>query len=397
MEQDKALHTEMDKILNRDIVSVTEWQKSAFDEFVQPFQESIVLFGAGNLGRRMLACLRQNGIEPKAFSDNNPNLVGKSIDGLQVISPEEAAGKYGSTCAFVVTIWNTEHSFIQTRKQLSALNCKKIVSAVLLRWKYAESFLPFFWLDLPSKTIEKADLIRSAFSLWADEFSRTEYLAQLRFRILGDFDPLSAPVAQESYFPDDIFSLREDEVFVDCGAFNGITLQQFLKRQKSFKGKIAAFEPDPANFEDLRKYVADLPAGVKENTHIRPFAVGSRKGKVHFDATGTMGSTISENGSLEIELVTLDECLAEANLTPSYIKMDIEGSEMEALAGARKIIQDNAPILAICLYHRYDDLWNIPLFISSLSSQYRLFLRPHEIEGWQLVCYAVPLSRLKNQ
>lgn len=75
--------------------------------------------------------------------------------------------------------------------------------------------------------------------------------------------------------------------------------------------------------------------------------------------------------------------------------MDIEGSELDALAGARNIIRKGMPILTICLYHRYDDLWRIPLFINSLAGEYRLFLRPHEIEGWQLVCYAIPSHRLK--
>ena len=76
--------------------------------------------------------------------------------------------------------------------------------------------------------------------------------------------------------------------------------------------------------------------------------------------------------------------------------MDIEGAELDALEGARRSIQTHRPILSICVYHKQDDLWRIPLFIHALVEDYRLFLRPHEVDGKELVCYAVPLNRLRS-
>ena len=250
-------------------------------------------------------------------------------------------------------------------------------------------------MDVPSKTVEDAASIKSLFSLWQDEFSRQEYLAQLKFRIFGDYDSLSAPVPQESYFPDDLFDLLPDEILIDCGAFDGITVKNFLKRPKKFKGKIVAYEPDPVNFRLLKQYTSSLAKGVKERIIPLPYAVGAKHEIVHFDGTGTMGSAIRNTGKLEVECVTLDDNLNSLQVVPTYIKMDIEGGELDALEGARHLIQKEKPILAICLYHRYNDLWLIPLYIRSLVKDYRLFLRPHEIEGWQLVCYAIPTSRLK--
>jgi len=228
MEQERSdWENELNLLLSEDISSVVAREKTDFDRLVSPFERSLVLVGAGNLGRQVLARLRKDGIEPLAFADNNPTLHGKSIDGIEVLSRQQAAEIYGSSAAFIVTIWNTDHSFIQTRKELVELNCKKVVSTVTLRWKYPESLLPFFWLDNPSKTVENAALIKLAFSLWGDRFSRQEYLAQLKFRILGEFDSLSAPILQESYFPDDLFDLLQDENFIDCGAFDGITVKHF--------------------------------------------------------------------------------------------------------------------------------------------------------------------------
>jgi FkbM family methyltransferase len=319
------------------------------------------------------------------------------IDGLTVLSPREAATRFGHSAAFVVTIWNTNHSFVETQKKLQGLGCIKVISAATFRWKHPETFLPFFWANLPSKTVEQAGQVRSAFTLWADDFSRQEYIAQLRWRISGDFDLLSLPVPQDSYFPEDIFQLEPAEHFVDCGAYDGVTIRQFLNKQTIFTGRVLAFEPDPANFVNLKKYISSLDVSLHEQLKILPYAVGARHEKVRFDATGTMGSTIRDSGSIEVDCFPLDEIFQQSGFTPTYLKMDIEGAELDALKGAQQTIHQQFPVLAVCVYHCYEDLWRIPSYISSLSDEYSIFLRPHEIEGWQLVCYAVPKGRLANE
>jgi hypothetical protein len=66
---------------------------------------------------------------------------------------------------------------------------------------------------------------------------------------------------------------------------------------------------------------------------------------------------------------------------------------MDALAGARTILRDHAPILAVSAYHTQDHLWTIPGLIDDLHPGYDFYLRPHDIEMWDLVCYAVPARR----
>ena len=80
---------------------------------------------------------------------------------------------------------------------------------------------------------------------------------------------------------------------------------------------------------------------------------------------------------------------------PTFVKLDIVGFETEALVGARATIDRHGPILAVCVYHRQRDLWEIPLRLKAWRGDYALFLRPHNEEGWDLVCYAVPRARLK--
>jgi FkbM family methyltransferase len=246
---------------------------------------------------------------------------------------------------------------------------------------------------MPHKVFEQAKEVKQVFSLWADDESRNEYLAQVRWRALMDFDSLMPPVEHEIYFPNDLLTILPDEVFVDCGAYDGDTIRNLLQTQAPYSGHIIAFEPDPSNFLKLKQYIQNRPAEVKEKIEAYPFALGANRSRVRFEAAGTEASAVG-SGEFEVECVTLDEILANKN--PTYIKMDIEGSELDALIGAKNIIQKHLPVLAICSYHRQDHLWRIPSLIHSYSDQYRFFLRPHLLEVWDLVCYAIPINRLKS-
>lgn len=386
---------ELQRILSEDIDHIIKREESLFDELTEPFSGSLVLFGAGGLGRKTLDGLQRAGVTPLAFADNNSDLWGTNVGGIQVLSPEEAARQFGNNAAFVVTIWRAGrgYRFADARRQLIGLKCAKVVSFASLFWKYKDIFLPYYALSLPHELSKQADLIESAFDLWTDDSSITEYLAQLRFRFYLDFDNLPSPVLHDQYFPEDLFKLKNDEVFIDCGAFDGDTVKALLETHlPAFAGQIFALEPDPLNLQHLRDYVFDLDDDTRSRMTILPSAVGANCGKVSFESTGTASSVVNQAGSLLIDCVSLDEILK--NVKPTFIKMDIEGAELDALTGASRLIRENAPILAISVYHRPDDLWRIPLMMASLSSRYQYFLRAHNEEGWDLVCYAVPDDRI---
>lgn len=388
------LRHELDELLNvrTDLAMVRE--STEFDRLATPFERSLVLVGAGNLGKQVLHRLRAEGIEPLAFADGRADLVGQTVEGVPVLTRKEAAEKYGTSAAFVVTIWNAKDSFLTTQKELVNLGCATVLSAIPLRWKFADTLLPYFWLDLPSRTIRETVRVKATYSLWADESSRREYINQLRFRLLADFDAIVSTEYSDSYFPDDLFRTIDNEQFVDCGAFDGITIRQFLDRHEQFEGRIVAYEPDPTNYAALQQYLRTKNPKDADRIKALPWAVGEKRGIVRFNAMGTMGSTMSADGCIEVGCVTLDESLKELGVVPSFIKMDIEGAELDALLGGKTTVQSSRPILAICLYHRFDDLWRIPAIVRALSDDYRLYLRAHEIEGWQLVCYAVPSNRV---
>jgi FkbM family methyltransferase len=346
----------------------------------------LVLFGAGRLGLITLAGLRKIGVEPAAWADNNPHLQGTVVEGLTVFSPAEASAKFGGAATFVVTIYTGAG----VRQQLVEMGLRVVSFAQLFR-QFHEAFLPYCCLDRPGKLAPHREEILRGAGIWADDASRREYLAQIRYRALLD-ECVPPPHPGPMYFSDDLLKLTEDEVFVDCGAYDGDTLRSFLHRCSNSFRKIVALEPDAANFQRLRDFVSTLPKDVQERIQLEQAAVGARRDTLRFDAMGTVGSQVNAAGPCEVQCVPLDEVLADCGA--SLIKMDIEGYELEALQGARKVIREHRPALAICLYHHQEDLWQIPLLISSLSEDYRLFLRRYSDDCWEQMCYAIPPHRL---
>lgn len=379
----------LDEILDEEVNAARERERTIFDKKTQSLSKSLVLFGAGGLGRKTLNGLRLIGIEPLAFTDNNPNLWGKTIDGLQVVSPASAAEIWKESAAFIVTIWRhgAKEPISAHIDQLRYLGCQVVEPFIYLFWKYPQVFLPYYLVDLPSRLIMQKDVIREAFSLYSDDSSRYEFYAQVKLRSLGAFEDLPDPVLHETFFPVDLWRDSSPETFVDCGAFTGDTLKSFLASYGKKYSNYIAIEPDPASYAKLVGFIQSLPDYQQEKIIPYKLAVGSHNGKVYFDAQGTASSSIGQGNEL-IDSVRLDDLLFD--FRPTMIKMDIEGEEINALLGARNTTLRNHPMLAISAYHRQDHLWQIPRLIRSISDQYTLFLRPHQLEGWDLICYAIP-------
>ena len=378
-------------LLSEDTASVHRREQHAFDDLLAAVHSRIVLFGAGNLGRKALRCLRSIGVEPLAFADNNSALWGSTADGTAVLAPPEAAKRFGASALFMVTIWSRDHDFRKTREQLCALGCGRVISTSELRWKFAAELLPDYCQDLPRRVYEQKAEVTNAANLWADEPSQQEYLNQLRWRTQGDMGALAAPTAEESYFMNSLYSFQPEEVFVDCGAYDGDTVKQVLRRTDA-SSRILAVEADPGNFRRLQSWIDTLDQPLRQRISSYQVAVGASHAQLRFKATGEEGACIAEDGDVWVNCVPLDTLVGDRK--PTFIKMDIEGCELDALQGARELIRKFHPILSICAYHRQSDLWRIPLYIHSLVSDYKLFLRAHEADGWHLVFYAVPPHRL---
>lgn len=187
------------------------------------------------------------------------------------------------------------------------------------------------------------------------------------------------------YLLDEIFSFSENEVYVDAGAFDGDTVLDFVEKVQAFN-KIYAFEPDPENFHRMDMRLELAKQAYDNKIKCFNMAVSDHNGTVRLIVTGDVSSSVTEleEGFAEVDCVTLDNMAKDA----TYIKMDIEGSELHALMGATELMKQNKPKLAICIYHRQEDLWEIPLLIHSIVPEYKLHIRHHSNGYWDTVLYA---------
>ncbi len=347
----------------------------------QDLSARVVIFGAGGLGRKIASVLRNLGYPPLAFCDNNPALWGTQVEGIPVLSVPNAVSSF-SHALFVIAIWHPSKTegLRHHTSTLRSLGCKEVTGFIPLFWRYPEYFLPNMFWELPEKLSVQLSFINAARDL-LDKHGQEEFDRQLHFHLSGDATALHDPVPGLQYFPEDIVQLSPDEVFVDCGAYNGDTVSDFYQASGGRFRRLLAFEPDERNFRKLATSVTD------DRVVLKCTAVGAKRETARMQSSGA-SSSISESGDLQIECATLDELLADEN--PSFIKMDIEGSEVDALVGATKTLRRCRPNLAICVYHRPDDLWRIPLLLNELLPGSLLTMRSHMLDGFDTVCYCFP-------
>lgn len=330
----------------------------------------VVLFGAGTVGRFIARELTQKGNRSVQFADNDSSKWGTQIGGIAVQSPEVCKRNFPEA-VWVGTVLHTPYP-AEIGEQIKSLGVK------------AEPLVNYLSVKRSPLDLE---ITRELSELCADEESLEELWDQFHFRMHGE-NHTQRPYRDISHlYFEDFISPCESEHFVDCGAADGDSISEFIKWQPSFC-RITAFEPDPEN----RRKLTDLFGGV-EKIAINPAAISDHYGIARFSATGDETAHIGPSGEVEVRLLKIDDvCRRNA---PTFIKMDVEGSELEGLWGARQTIRKHQPVLAICAYHTDDHIWQIPLLIHALNPNYKLYLRRYLEQPWEMVWYAVPVERVK--
>jgi len=288
----------------------------------------ILLFGAGQFGTLTLDRLRHAGVEPCCFSDNNQDRWGTTIAGVEVIPPQEAVARYSDSATFIVTIFNGSN----VRQQLRQMGCKYVLPATSLFWRYPREFMPDLGIDSPELLTEHEEQIRHCFDLFADESSRKEFCDQIQWRYW--FEPEFLALSEnpkETYFPEGLVKPISEEVFVDCGAFDGDCIRSILERRRNFE-HIYALEPDPKNRRRLQNFLSQKDLMLRDKVTVLPYALADHDGTVFMSGSGDVTSRMTSAESDEaVECKRLDSL--EWSYKPTYIKMDIEGAEPDALVG----------------------------------------------------------------
>jgi FkbM family methyltransferase len=378
---------EIEEFLAEPVAAAAERERTTFAEQLRTSDGAVVLFGAGRLGQLCARALARAGVPLRAFCDGSSRLQGTTVEGAEVLAPAEAARRFPQAL-FVVAIWTgtARESMLERVAFLRGLGCAHVTSYAPLVWAHGAEEAPFHSFDLPTRTLAAAAPLRELAVRLADDASRRVFLAALRQRLRGIFDATAPAAAQ--YFPADIVRLSEDEVFVDGGAFDGDTLVDFLGRVGERFAHYHAFEPDAANRARLMARVQGLPVGVRDKITIHPLALHAESATLSFTDQGGPTSHVGTGGNTSVRGERLDAILAVQRL--SFLKLDVEGAERAALAGAKASIIQHRPQVAACVYHEPNDLWEIPQRLAALLPNSRFYLRQHGFDGWETVVYVVP-------
>lgn len=230
--------------------------------------------------------------------------------------------------------------------------------------------------------LEHAEQIEHVYNSLADDYSRKVYASIINFKISGKIEYLAAVTTPKSDIYNKIIKPGSNEIYVDLGAYNGDTIKELMEFTHGRYNTVYALEPDKKNFKKLAKFVN----GMK---HIYAYnaAAWSIDTELPFAAKAGRQSAINAKSDNLIAARSVDSILEKKPAT--LIKMDVEGFEREAIWGASSTISHYSPKLMVSLYHRNEDIFELPLLIKKLNPSYKIYIR-HQlyIPAWETNLYA---------
>lgn len=344
----------------------------------------VVLYGLGAVGKAVFKNYSDLGFEILAVCDSNPALLGTDFNGYKVQRFIDILEEYQD---FLVVITVGRNYYDEVKNYLMQFIDEKRFyninvythSSYIACEKYRELL------------ISNKERYSKIFTSLADDFSRKVMIGVLKGNVSFDSKYFNEVSTANQYF-NELTKVDRELCFVDAGAFTGDTLIEFAKFTNGNFDRVISLEPFQDCFSILEETKKNY-FGDDERIVLLNKGLYNHCGKVGFNTTtGTASTKIesSSEASSTIETITLDSM--EAN-DISFIKMDIEGSELEALMGAQKTIMAYKPKLAISVYHKPEDLLVITEFIMSLGLPYKLYLRHHgdryNFQNCETVIYAI--------
>ena len=228
------------------------------------------------------------------------------------------------------------------------------------------------------------DEMQRAYDLLADDLSREVFLDTVRFKLSGKMEYLRHSESDKDEVFHNLLRPTAEEHFSDLGAYNGDTIRELLHYTDGRFASVTALEPDRRSFRKLNEWASANITG--DVTLVQAGAWNEDTVKCFTDQAGRQ-SRVAGQGK-ETQMRALDSVLSGRPCT--YLKMDVEGAEREAIAGAEKTIRQYAPKLNVAAYHRSEDFFQLPLLIHALQPSYRLYLRHHPyVPAWDTNLYAI--------
>ena len=336
-------------------------------EVLKDEQRPIIIYGMGNGADKILDICERKGIKISGIFASDEYVRGHSFRGFKVQKYSEICDSYPQAVILL--------AFAVFKDDLMAK-----IESIAQRYTLLVPDVPLFGSGLFDYDFLTANIenIEKAYNIFADDKSRQVFVDVINFRLTGNPEILRRCETDRKEVFTEIIKLGSDEHYIDLGAYNGDTIEEFLTNTHGLYGSITAFEPDKKNMRKLKDNF-----GSKPNCTLYPYASWSNDCEMKFSGTGGRMSCFNECGSF-IEARAVDNVCGKS----TYIKMDVEGAEYETLIGCKNIISSCKPSLAVSAYHRVGDIFTLPLMISSLSSEFKIYFRHHKyLPSWETNLY----------
>ena len=347
----------------------------------------VVLYGAGNLGRMA-----------KVFFDHlklpflyvvdiyaDKQRLSSFWNDVKIMNPSEVDKKDKENYLLVVCIVNAP--LISLRDKLIKDGWNDVVFFYDVSQAYRDIYpLNNGWFLGDLNERDKNNVEKVFLSL-SDDLSRAHYLQfilwrKLRVELL--ISGVTIDVDNRFFIKEIVSVLRENEVFVDCGAHNGSVTNKFSKIVNDKYKKIYAIEPDKTNAKEFESNTNSMP----EVKLIR-CALDNKNSQGKFFSDFGFASKLGLGGKDTVKTCTLDSL----NIPATFVKMHLEGGELDALKGAILTIRKYRPIVAVTIYHNDLGVSEIPLYLIENLSKYSFYIRLHSWGGTGAVFYAIPQER----
>lgn len=367
------------------LVTLVDLPDSNYDKFRNKIQElkneeTIIIYGAGGCGEWLLELFTEYSVEVTAFIDNNPEKWNHTIKGIPVYSPKNNQVVDSNTVIIIALRNINDQQEVFTYLEGTEAKC------IIPYTKIWNNFFSHPNTDI--KEMFDINKLIDVAKLWEDKKSTDLFMDAIRFYTIYGYEMAYSLACGLQYFPNDIPLKKDYTYFIDCGAYTGDTIKQLQQTFRKPK-KVIAFEPDTDNFLKLSQFLRTENHNGSDQFILYPCGVWSETTQLRFADSYGAGSAIRPDGESIKQFVALDDIIF--NIRPTFIKMDIEGAEVEALQGAKGLICKNKPDLAICLYHKINHLWEIALLIDSWNLGYNFYIRQHDYT-MEIVMYATVIS-----
>jgi len=359
--------------------SVEELKKNLFSGFKGFFSlpKKIAIIGASSLVGGLIDELFEKGIIVDSIFDHNIKKHGTIFKNIQIRPFEEIA-----TLESDIPLLLGTHRLTNLYKILKKMGFQHIWPFPLFYF-YDVHFKPHpFYKGLLEDLFKNRENIQWLYKALFDKKSKRILDAIVGFRLTFNPELLDELIDPFPYFSKDIFNFGNEEVLIDGGAYNGDSIRLFKEVTSDKFKRIISFEPSTTIFKTLKKTFYNDYRIIPTNA-----CLFSENTTLLFDDTEERGSAISISRGKKCQAVNIDSIPYADDIT--FIKLNIEGAEPDAISGAARTIRERKPGLAVAVYHRPDHLWSLAKHIRRINSDYRLYLRQHDGGIIETVLYAI--------